>query len=82
MINTISVYVTDFGNIELDSKLTASLEYETKPAISFDGDKYMDTQPKPLPINPTFWAYIENQIELIKADLSDTEYTERRRAQQ
>ena len=61
MINSISVYVTDFGNIELDSKITSNLLYETKPAISLDGVEYMDTQPKPLPLNPAFWLYINKQ---------------------
>ena len=79
MINTISVYVTDFGEIELPPELMKAVAYEEVP---MGEDGHLLFQPMELPVNPTFWAYIKNQTELLKAELSDIDYTERRRAQQ
>ncbi len=66
MNNSINVYETEFGTIELWPEITSNLVYETKPAISFDGVKYMDTQPKPLPANPAFWSYIDKEASLLE----------------
>ena len=58
MINSINIYATDFGNIELSPELINNLTFELVP---MGRDDELREQPKPLPQNPKFWAYIDKR---------------------
>lgn len=63
MINTITVFETNFGSIHVPSNILLGITYEDVP---MGEDEHMSSQPIGLPANPAFWAYIDKESTLLE----------------